>query len=126
MIPVFMKKPFIGISANLYHYQTGPLPYVEICGLSRDYLAAVDQAGGIPLMLPVVKNRDVIREQVSIMDGIILSGGYDVGPSHYGEEPTQLLEETHPERDAYELAIIQIAEELKKPIFGICRGMQIF
>lgn len=76
-------------------------------------------------MLPVVEDPSTIRQQIALVDGIVLSGGYDVNPYHYGEEPTALLEEIHPERDAYELQAIKFADELKKPLLGICRGMQI-
>ena len=120
-----MKKPVIGILANLHHYESGPLPYVELCGLQRDYLFAIERAGGVPLMLPIVEDPDTIRQQIALIDGLVLSGGYDVSPAHYGEEPTALLEEIHPERDEYELLAIEAAEEMQKPLLGICRGMQI-
>lgn len=120
-----MKKPFIGILANLHLDKHEPLPYVEVSGVQRDYIYAIERAGGIPIMLPVCEEPEVIRQQVAHVDGILLTGGYDVHPLHYGEEPTPLLEATHPERDSYELFAIKIADELQKPIFAICRGMQL-
>lgn len=120
-----MKKPIIGILANLHHFENGPLPYSELCGVQRDYILAVEQAGGVPFILPVVENANVISQQLDLMDGFILSGGYDVNPANYGEEPTALLEEIHPERDNYELQAIRIIRALKKPLLGICRGLQI-
>lgn len=120
-----MQKPIIGILASLHHYAHGPLPYVELCGLQRDYIYAIEHAGGIPIMLPVVEDPATVERQIAMADGIVLSGGYDVNPSHYGEEPTDLLEEIHPERDTYELKAIEFAREMEKPIFGICRGLQI-
>lgn len=120
-----MKKPIIGILANLHHYESGPLPYVDLCGLQRDYLYAIERAGGVPMMLPVVEDAATVRQQIAIVDGVVLSGGFDVNPAHYGEEPTALLEEIHPERDAYELMAIKISQDLGKPLLGICRGLQI-
>lgn len=120
-----MPKPIIGILASLHHYEHGPLPYVELCGLQRDYLFAVERAGGVPIMLPVVEDPETIRKQIELVDGLVLSGGYDVNPTNYGEEPTALLEDIHPERDAYELQAIDFANALEKPLLGICRGLQI-
>lgn len=120
-----MKKPIIGILANLHHFEHGPLPYAELCGVQRDYVCAVEQAGGVPLLIPVVENIETIHQQLSLVDGVILSGGYDVNPTHYDEEPSVLLEEIHPERDVFELKAIQIIRDYQKPLLGICRGMQI-
>ena len=56
---------------------------------------------------------------------MVLSGGRDVDPHFYGEEPLEKLEAIFPERDVHETALIKAATDLKKPIFAICRGMQI-
>lgn len=120
-----MKKPIIGILANLHRYDTGFLPHVDLCGLQRDYLTAIETAEGVPLILPVVADTDIIEQQLELVDAIVLPGGYDVSPCYYKEEPSCLLEEIHPERDAYEFAVIKIAEKLQKPLLGICRGLQI-
>ena len=60
-----------------------------------------------------------------MLDGLVLSGGRDVDPNFYGEEPLEKLEAIFPERDIHEMALIKAAIDLKKPIFAICRGMQI-
>jgi putative glutamine amidotransferase len=59
------------------------------------------------------------------MDGLLLSGGSDLDPGYYGEEPVPELGVTVPERDAFEMALLEHALRRGMPIFGICRGMQI-
>jgi putative glutamine amidotransferase len=59
------------------------------------------------------------------IDGLLLSGGSDLDPSYYGEEPLPELGTTIPERDAFEVAILEHALERGMPVFGICRGLQV-
>lgn len=59
------------------------------------------------------------------LDGLLLSGGTDLHPDTYGEEPHSALAQTIPERDAFELEIFSLALELGLPVFGICRGLQL-
>lgn len=77
------------------------------------------------MVFAVIQDESAIRTQIELVDGIILSGGWDVNPLLYDEEPSGLLQFIYPERDAFELKVIKIAYELNKPILGICRGMQI-
>ena len=61
----------------------------------------------------------------SRLDGLLLTGGHDVYPLHYGEEPLQGIEDVWPERDQFDFALLKAAEEKQIPIFAICRGLQI-
>lgn len=65
------------------------------------------------------------RNLASTLDGLILQGGADVSPMNYGEEPADPEWQGDPKRDAYEMALIRAFLEAGKPIFGICRGMQL-
>ena len=89
------------------------------------YINAIALAGGIPLLLPPVTDPALIREQVSAVNGLILSGGPDIDPLLYKEEPLKKLGNVSHARDQYELLVIQTADKLKKPMLGICRGIQI-
>lgn len=62
---------------------------------------------------------------LSLTDGLLLSGGYDVHPFHFGAEPSPGLGQLQPERDTLELALINAALIRQMPIFGICRGIQM-
>lgn len=119
------KSPIIGISANLLTIESGAFQGRERAAVGYDYVQAVKLAGGIPLILPIVEETQAVQSQVALIDGLLLSGGYDVSPLNYGEEPQRYLEETRPERDAYELALINVAYASQKPILGICRGLQL-
>lgn len=115
----------IGILA---HIDTGDLrldPGKERLCINQDYVFAISQADGIPLVLPYIKEIHAIERQLDAVDAILLSGGHDVHPHHYGEEPIQQLGEVCAERDDYEIKAIRIALERNQPIFAICRGLQI-
>lgn len=119
------KLPLIGISATLLTIETGSFMGRDRSAVGHDYVEAVQKAGGVPFILPIVKEQRLIEQQIENIDGLLLSGGYDVSPLRYGEEPKQGLESICPERDAYEIELVKIAYRLRKPIFGICRGLQL-
>lgn len=119
------KCPFIGISANLITIETGSFIGRERAAVGDDYIQSVQQVGGVPLVLPMIKEQRLIEQQVEVIDGLLLSGGGDVSPLLYGEEPKRELGAICTDRDAYELELVHIAHRLGKPIFGICRGLQM-
>lgn len=117
-------KPIIGITANktlLNNDQYHPflINYSPV-GFSE----AIIQAGGIPLIIPI-SDPEVAERYLTLVDGLLLTGGQDVSPQLYNEEPRHVMGETSPERDASELALIKSAIALKKPMLGVCRGMQL-
>ena len=121
-----MKKPIIGISASMIYEEKDQLFLGDKYScVAYSYIDAVYKSWGIPVTLPILKDVSAIREQVKLLDGIVLSGGRDVDPHFYGEEPLEKLEAIFPERDVHEMALIKAAIDLKKPILAICRGMQI-
>jgi putative glutamine amidotransferase len=65
------------------------------------------------------------EEMARGIDGLLLTGGSDLHPSYYGEEPLPELDVTLPERDAFEMEILGHALQRGVPVFGICRGMQV-
>jgi putative glutamine amidotransferase len=120
-----MKKPIIGISGNLEFaadYLFKGYPRIMI---NEDYPRSIIQAGGVPFIMSPTREEDVITQMIESVDAILLSGGQDVDPLIYGEQPTTKMGATSPLRDHFERKIIDKAIELKKPVFGICRGTQI-
>lgn len=87
-----------------------------------DYAHAVIEAGGLPLYLPLNVAPAAI---VARLDGLLMTGGTDIGPERYGAKPHDALLVTVPERDDYELAVLDAAYECEIPTLGICRGLQI-
>jgi len=122
------KRPVIGITVALQSPEShagSSVVGAEKQTVNGDYVNAVAAAGGLPLLLPLVADVALVRAQIEHIDGLLVSGGPDVNPLLYGEEPKPALETVQAERDAYELVAIRAAAELGKPILGICRGLQV-
>jgi putative glutamine amidotransferase len=118
-------QPIIGISSSLSVIESGSFLGRERAFVVYDYIQAVVLAGGVPIILPIVDSEEQIATQVQLIDGLLLSGGQDVSPSYYGENPEPALGAVLHERDAHELSLVKIAHQSNKPIFGICRGIQL-
>lgn len=119
-----MKKPVIGIVLDLasdnekYSYSKKPW-----YALRADYSNMVEQAGGIPVLLPYVEN---IEDQISMIDGLIIPGGdEDVNPKFYGQEIKSSRVKTNDRRASYEIALVKMALARNMPVFGICNGLQV-
>jgi putative glutamine amidotransferase len=92
--------------------------------LGRAYVRAIEQAGGIPIILPVTREPETLNRYLGLIDGLLLSGGVDIDPRHYGQEPHPRLEEVDADRDATELPLTREALAQDMPLFAICRGIQ--
>ncbi|MGQ9754556.1 MAG: gamma-glutamyl-gamma-aminobutyrate hydrolase family protein [Desulfotomaculales bacterium] len=93
--------------------------------LNRPYYAAVERAGGLPVLLPPLGSVDGARAVLALLDGLLLSGGGDLDPVYFGEEPRPGTGEVAPERDAFEMALTRMALDAGLPVLGICRGLQV-
>ncbi|MFZ3590033.1 gamma-glutamyl-gamma-aminobutyrate hydrolase family protein [Bacillus sp. DJP31] len=109
-------KPIIGITSHV------ELDYKH--SLSNDYVQSIIQAGGIPVILPIGVDSDV-DQLVDKIDGLVVTGGGDIDPILFGEEPHPKLGMISPGRDSFEMAIIEKMLVANKPILAICRGIQI-
>lgn len=88
------------------------------------YFKGIEEAGGIPVMLPLTNDELAISQLVGSLDGFLLTGGQDVSPELYGQTVTEACGETSPERDDMELALLREVLTVDLPVFGICRGIQ--
>lgn len=120
-----MKKPVIGISASIIIMEGGRFPGYRRSYVNEDYVIAVSESGAVPYILPIIDDESQIEAQIANIDALVLSGGHDVNPKDYGEEPMQKLGTTSPERDAYDYLLIKHAMKRGIPILGICRGHQV-
>ncbi|MGI6665098.1 MAG: gamma-glutamyl-gamma-aminobutyrate hydrolase family protein [Christensenellaceae bacterium] len=114
------KTPIIGLTA---YYKDAPPKGHYMVG--HDYVYSVAQSGGCPILLPITDEEKILERYAAQIDGLILIGGGDVDPTLYGEAPSPLLGGVDLSLDVYEIALIKHVARLKKPIFGICRGMQV-
>ncbi len=119
--------PIIGITATLKEDMdsVAERPLGRFVRADLDYVEGVAAAGGVPVVLPPVGGRRTAEAVIRGLDGLLLSGGSDLDPGYYGEEPAPELGPTIPERDAFEMPLLALALRHKLPIFGICRGMQL-
>ena len=88
------------------------------------YVRCVLNAGGVPLLFPTVPAAAATK-YLSLVDGLVLSGGIDVDPDSFGQEPHPKLGEVDPDRDHFEIALARGAREAGKPTLAICRGIQV-
>lgn len=108
-------QPVIGITGN-YDKET--------CTLAEGYYQSVLKAGGIPLIIPPFQETDRLCQMLDTIDGIIFSGGGDINPLFFGEEPIKELHSITPERDKQELLLARLAYDRQIPMLGICKGIQ--
>ena len=111
-----MSKPIIEITLSFANNERN-----YSCG--ETYVESIKKAGGIPLLLPHTPAD--APQLAAVLSGLLVSGGPDVEPAHYGEQPSQRLGSICPERDESELALVKAFMATGKPILGICRGEQV-
>jgi putative glutamine amidotransferase len=93
--------------------------------LKRYYAEAIEASGGIPVHIPLIPNRRYLAALAGRLAGLLLTGSNsDLDPVFYGEEPHPKLGTVTPERDNTDLILLEIAEERKLPVLGICFGLQ--
>ena len=93
--------------------------------LGRDYSESVEACGGLPVHIPLIPDRDFLRDVVDGLDGILLPGSdTDVDPARYDSEPHPKLKKVVYEKDETDSLVLAMAEKLKLPVLAICYGLQ--
>lgn len=113
-----MNKPVIGLVA---HYRSIEQNYAQM----DKYVFALRNHGADCLMIPTGKEIDNIPKVVALFDGIVIPGGADVDPAFYRSERSIYCGMSNLTNDRYELELIKEAYRQRKPILGICRGLQL-
>nr|WP_221634090.1 type 1 glutamine amidotransferase [Nocardioides luti] len=93
--------------------------------LPAQYARAVEETGGVPLLLPPVAQVGAADAVVARLDGLVISGGADVDPARYDASPHPRTAGWRPDRDVWELALLDAAAAAGLPVLGVCRGMQV-
>src|SRR5215213_4847240 len=115
-------RPLIGVIASRY-----PPAGVDnvLSGIGEQYLLAVEAAGGIPLLIHLTRDAAVLQAHYRHCDGLLFAGGGDVDPAIFGQAPHPKLGTIDPLRDQVELTLARQAIDDRKPVLGICRGIQL-
>jgi putative glutamine amidotransferase len=120
-------RPLIGVPTQTLQAIDGipeGLPHSWV--MNHRYLTALGSVHALPVMVPLLAADDgALRGLYERLDGVFLAGGVDVDPDSYGHERHALCGRTDPPRDAVEVALARWALADGKPVFGVCRGMQI-
>ena len=114
-------QPVIGVTAN-QGKDANDLPNVNIL---QAYIHAIMQAGGVPVVIPSMLAESGWKTLYERLDGILLTGGGDIGLDRFEGEPHPRIDGVDPQRDSIELGLFRAAFEDGKPFFGICRGIQL-
>lgn len=112
-------KPLIGVAMTMSQVNKG---YFEV---NSTYLNRVVEAEGIPLVIPANIGLMDCKQVIQKIDGLLLPGGIDIDPALYGEEAVPKVTYIERDFDLVEIELTRLAREYKKPVFGICRGIQI-
>lgn len=122
-----LLRPVVGITCKFEPHGANNDPY-RIHGnhwLDENYAHAIRASGGLPVMLPNTREPDVWMQYLRMLDAVLFTGGVDVDPGEFGQEPVAQLGQVDPVRDAFELGLCREALELDVPILAICRGVQV-
>jgi putative glutamine amidotransferase len=118
------QRPVIGIATQTQQAVAGQIPLAWIMG--QQYVRVLTEAGAVPWLVPLLPGDEAtLRCIYDRLDGVFLTGGVDVDPSHYGEPLHSLCGPTDRDRDWTEVRLIRWALADHKPVFGVCRGHQM-
>ena len=115
-------RPRIGLTTELEQAQCFAWN-TRYALLPMAYVEAIAAAGATPVLLPPVEDGD--DDPGTWLDGLVLSGGADVDPSRYGEQPDSHTENTNRWRDDWEMGLLRRALDHDLPVLGVCRGVQL-
>ncbi len=121
------NRPVIGVTTQTLHAIDGiPAGLPESWVMNQRYFLAATIVGGVPWMIPLLDHdEDTLREIYDRLDGLLIPGGVDMDPATFGEERHPKLGSLDAARDRVELQLTRWAIEDRKPILGLCRGIQV-
>lgn len=113
-------KPVIGVTTFIDDKANN-----KLSSLNYNYINSIILAGGIPVLIPIIEDEEDINRFTDIVDGILFTGGGDISPLYFGENPTGKINSISTRRDFIELKLFKKAWEKNMPMLGICRGLQL-
>lgn len=120
-----LAPPLIGITADDLDTPSSAQAVKSALTLPYRYVSAIERAGGVPVVLPSLPVQTIIRRYLSLVQGLVLSGGdFDIHPRYYGAKAIQQLGTIKARRTEFELGIAGAAMKRDLPVLGICGGAQ--
>lgn len=113
-------KPIIAVTAKTEELRNRPQTTIP-----NTYARVIEEAGGIPVIIPMSDKKETTAQIARFADGILFSGGDDIHPRYYGEEPLADMVISPDERTEFEDALLREVMQLRKPVLGICLGAQL-
>jgi len=120
-----MSKSKIGIVTSIAIEQNPVLGKVDRIYVNNDYIEAIEKVNATPIMLPVILSDESLDTYIDICDGFLFSGGIDINPLFYNQDPQKKLGMTNSKLDEFQLKLMNKVLKSKKPFLAICRGLQI-
>jgi putative glutamine amidotransferase len=121
------KRPVVGIPTQVVQSFGGiPADFPPSWAMSKRYVHALTAAGAIPWLIPLIpEDVETLRGIYDELDGVFLPGGADIDPANYGEQRHPNCDLSDMARDQVELTLTQWAMRDRKPVLGVCRGLQL-
>jgi putative glutamine amidotransferase len=116
------RRPIIGVTSSIEHAEWSVWRGLSVL-VPLNYVRAVEHAGGRPVVLPPLE--DAVEETLDAIDGVLLTGGADLAPEHYGADLHPETAPDDPARDRFELELVTRALERDIPVLAVCRGSQV-
>jgi putative glutamine amidotransferase len=117
------KRPIIGIPTQTLEAIPDELPRCWV--MSQRYVHVLVSVGAVPWIVPLLDDEATLRSVYEQVDGVFLPGGVDMDPASYGEARTPGAGRVDPDRDRTELTLVRWAAADRKPVLGVCRGVQV-
>ncbi|WP_406830044.1 gamma-glutamyl-gamma-aminobutyrate hydrolase family protein [Pedococcus sp. KACC 23699] len=120
-------RPVVGLTCYVEPVTRGPWQDQPSATVPHAYVEKLERAGALVLVVPPRPDADaaLALEVLARLDALVIAGGADVDPAHYGQDPHPSVQDPRADRDAMELALAAASAETGTPLLGICRGMQV-
>jgi len=116
-----MPKPLIGLTTSRLLKKTSRPAF----GTNELYAKAISISGGLPVLIPLTLSNDDLGALLMRLNGILFTGGYDIDPRLYGNQPHPKVVGVDEDRDRVEVFLVREVIRSSKPFLGICRGLQV-
>lgn len=116
------SPPIIGILANITFADTLGTDHMYV---NDEYVLALEKVNAVPIIIPPIMRYEMLNTYINLCDGFILSGGVDINPIYFNQEPSRKLGTVNNKLDAFQIALTKKILRSRKPILAICRGIQL-